>query len=64
MYDKQVRSDIAKGRTVVAEQDPRYGDFDDRANTTSTSPAVSIFDPVHPRARHAAASPRGIVHWG
>ena len=49
---------------MVAEQDPRYGDFDDRANTTSTSPAVSIFDPVHPRARHAAASPRGIVHWG
>lgn len=49
---------------MVAEQDLRYGDLDDGANTTSTSPAVSIFDPVRPRARHAAASSRGIVHGG
>ena len=56
VYDKQVLSDLANGRTVVAEQDPRYGDFEDGVNTTSASPAVSIVDPIHPRARHAAAA--------
>ena len=57
VYDKQVLSDLANGRTVVAEQDPRYGHLEDMANTTtSASPAVNLVDPGLPRARHAAAS--------
>ena len=56
VYDKQVLSDLAKGRTVVAEQDPQYGVLEDMANTTSASPAVNLVDPGLPRARHAAAA--------
>ena len=56
VYDRKVLSDLANGRVVFAEQNPRYDDFQDGANATGGNAAVELVDPISPRAPNVVVS--------
>lgn len=66
VYDQQVQSDLAHGRTVVAEQDPGDEDIEDPASnaTTTTSTLFNVLGAILPRAQTPATSSVPVIEAG
>lgn len=56
VYDQQVQSDLANGKTVVAEEDPGMAYIENTTRNITANSLVDLFGSIVPFARRNAAA--------